>query len=122
MLIKLFRQHCQWSWRRRPLPCLQAAASTASTSSSSRPPRFYCKESLLRGKPGGSTAVEGDELKHLRVLRLKEGDLVELCDGLGNTVECSIVAIDRNRAWVQALQEPQRHPWRGPQWVLAVAW
>lgn len=64
---------------------------------SSRPHRFYVPQL------SGTTVLEGDEGRHaVRALRLREGDKVELCDGLGGTVTATITAVEKgsNRAWV----------------------
>ncbi len=52
---------------------------------------------------GSRIMIEGEEARHMaKALRLREGSMAEVCDGLGNTVECEITSMDarRQRAWV----------------------
>ena len=63
-----------------------------------QPPRFYA-EGRLPLEEGSVVRLEADESKHAtRVLRLKDGDVVELCDGVGGVVQA------RN------LRQPRRAP------------
>ena len=70
--------------------------------------------------------LEGEEAKHvIKSLRLKEGDLVEICDGMGSVVRCAISGVEavkgRWRAWASETAPPTFEPWRGHSLTLAVA-
>ena len=61
----------------------------------------------------GNAVVRGEDVKHIsRVLRLKAGDAVQLCDGQGNECEAAIVSIAqdavmfRTAPWTKAKSEP----------------
>jgi len=61
-------------------------------------PRFYCPSAL----PSGGTFELPEEAAHhaVRVLRLREGDRVEIFDGLGNERRGVIAALDGRRVTV----------------------
>ncbi|MEW5309926.1 MAG: hypothetical protein WDW38_001766 [Sanguina aurantia] len=84
-----------------------------------RPPRFYVS-TPLSSSTQSSFALDGDEARHAYVLRLKAGDQLELCDGLGWTQHCEISACDKTGASVYTLAQPVYHAWQGPAWVVAV--
>jgi len=61
-------------------------------------PRFFCKQTLL---PGGSFELPPEAAHHAaRVLRLREGDAVEIFDGLGNECRGRIDEISGKRVVV----------------------
>lgn len=114
------------SWRRLSSDRLQPAAASAGSAapqqvSSTRLPRLFYPSPLQDSAEGSTLQLEGEEAKHMKVLRMKESDVVELCDGVGRTLECRVVSVDRGRAWVEALAPPVLHPWRGPMYTVAVA-
>ena len=52
-----------------------------------KPPRFYTEDALPPDE-GTVLRLDAEEGKHAtRVLRLKEGDVVELCDGEGGVAK-----------------------------------
>lgn len=62
-------------------------------------PRFYCPQ--LPIALGSSIELEEEEARHaVRVLRLKHGDHVELCDGKGGVTLCEVAHTGRNSATV----------------------
>lgn len=124
---------------------LQKLIHERQNEASSRPPRFYTNEPIRPlnerpiplAQPSTSSAVsasaaaatyhiEGEEAKHMiKSLRLKEGDLVEMCDGRGNLVECLLSGVEssrgRWRACATEASSPRHEAWKGPSIVLAVA-
>jgi 16S rRNA (uracil1498-N3)-methyltransferase len=67
---------------------------------------------------------EGDEGRHaVRSLRVREGDIIEVCDGQGCLVQASITTVDRpgSRAWAQPTSPVTQVPPPAPNWVLAAA-
>ena len=81
-------------------------------------PRLFCTP-----LPAARLALSTEESRHAtRVLRLREGDAVELFDGAGAVVAARIVAIDaRGSADVEPCGAAQHVPWSGPRWDVAVA-
>jgi len=59
--------------------------------------RFFVKD---LGKEAGQASIRGDELRHLRVLRLKKGDAVALFNGSGLVRSGAIVSIGSSEAVV----------------------
>lgn len=57
-------------------------------------PRFFLSPSELSGS---SAALTGENAAHAKVLRLKSGDEVTLCDGAGNVYRGSVSEIDGGR-------------------------
>jgi glucose/arabinose dehydrogenase len=94
--------------------CSQAAAASPSTANSNQkqqqqqqqttdkqPPRFYAPQ--LPTSIGAAVQLEPDEARHaVRVLRLKQGDALELCDGRGSLVQCEVAYTEKNSATVSA--------------------
>jgi 16S rRNA U1498 N3-methylase RsmE len=69
-----------------------------------RPPRFYHLQSGPIAQ-GQQLELAPEEAKHAaRVLRLREGSLLELCDGCGGLTLASIARITRGRVSVVALE------------------
>lgn len=70
------------------------------------------------------TCREGDEGRHaVRSLRVREGDIIEVCDGQGCLVQAAITTVDRpgSRAWAQPTAPLTRVPLPSPTWIVAVA-
>ncbi len=68
-----------------------------------QPPRFYAQPGQLPTTIGSTVELEAEEARHaVRVLRLKPGDAVELCDGRGRMVAAEIVRADKGAAMVSA--------------------
>ncbi|KAF6251642.1 ribosomal RNA small subunit methyltransferase E [Scenedesmus sp. NREL 46B-D3] len=81
-------------------------------------PRFYAPQ--LPASVGAAVQLEPEEARHaVRVLRLKEGDALELCDGSGSLVQCQVAYTDKTSATVRL--HARTVPWQGPQWVVAAA-
>ena len=81
--------------------------------------------------PGATIALDPDDAKHARVLRLRDGSGVELCDGRGRVVGAVVAAGGGGGAGtspparnspltVTLTAQPTLVPWYGPAWVLAV--
>ena len=66
-----------------------------------------------------------DVQKHLRALRLRDGDQFDVCDGKGNVVTCALrtdSAAGRNAAQLAVVAQPPRSESPpSPAWTLAVA-
>ena len=57
--------------------------------------RFYLANDSWQGD---TLTLEGDEAKHCsRVMRTREGDLIEIFDGLGKSARCTVLSVDRDR-------------------------
>ena len=69
--------------------------------------RHYLQTSRLTS---GTIALTRDEARHLRtVLRICDGEVVELFDGRGLTMAARVVASDRQGLRLEAVAEPVRH-------------
>ena len=83
--------------------------------------------SLAGLSPGASLALDQEDAKHARVLRLREGAAVEVCDGLGRVAAGVVGAGGRAPGrpppalTITLTTPPALAPWAGPAWVLAVA-
>jgi len=87
-----------------------------------RPPRFYVPPAAFPGAPGAPSTLAGQEAFHaVKVLRLREGSRVEVCDGEGRVALCEVAAVTRREATVVAVGAPEAVPWAGPKLELAVA-
>lgn len=58
---------------------------------------------LIGKKDGEFLVIDGQELHHLKVLRLKEGDTIEVNDLNGNVYVGNIIAIEKNRGIIKPL-------------------
>ncbi|KAK3287019.1 hypothetical protein CYMTET_5457 [Cymbomonas tetramitiformis] len=88
---------------------------------SERLPRFYHSEPLPP-TIGALTAMSEAESRHaIRSLRLKEGDLIELCDGAGKFVKVRLVRIQRRDVLAEAVEELREEQWHGPRWQVVAA-
>ncbi|MCL2078036.1 MAG: 16S rRNA (uracil(1498)-N(3))-methyltransferase [Oscillospiraceae bacterium] len=66
-------------------------------------PRFFVNEKLM---VGGETGIFGDDAKHISdVLRMKAGEKVVLCDGLGCDYPSEIISIDKNKIEFKVLEK-----------------
>ncbi len=54
--------------------------------------------------------LSGPEVRHLRVMRVKVGDVVEVFDGAGTAGEATLLEIDDVRATLQLLNDPAALP------------
>ncbi len=61
---------------------------------------FYCKDIA----PGGYATLEGEESRHaVRVMRLREGDEINVTDGRGHLYGCRIVGADDRACVVETV-------------------
>lgn len=82
-----------------------------------RLPRFYAEKAAA----AGTIEVRGSEARHAaKVLRLKPGDCVEICDGDGVVSEVSLTHCAADRVAGHVMRSSAR-PWVGVRWRLAVA-
>jgi len=96
---------------------LLCRALQADARKSSRLPRFY--HSPLPATKGLRAKLGSAESKHAaRVLRLQEGDLIELCDGEGRTVHVRLVSTDKTGCLLEAVADVALAPWVGPRWEV----
>ena len=61
-------------------------------------PRFF-----IEAISGGEVRLTGDAAEHIRVLRLREGEKVTLCDGRGTDYLCRMAAIDDGAVRLEVL-------------------
>lgn len=57
-------------------------------------PKFFVSPSSISGS---LLVLEGENAAHARVLRLKKGDCVTVCDGSGADYECTVSEMDASR-------------------------
>lgn len=57
-------------------------------------PRFFLSMDHI---PGGSIELTGQQASHARVLRLRPGDAVTVCDGAGTDYDCSLAELTADR-------------------------
>lgn len=97
--------------------CLSRVRPRCLVTCAAAPPRLFCAP-----LPTSRLKLSAEESKHLRVLRLKAGDSVELFDGDGGLLAAQIVAFsERGVADVEPSGDLRRTPWTGPRWDIAVA-
>ena len=90
------------------LLCRHVAGAAVQLAASERAPRFFVQQ-RLPPSPGTPVQLPQEESKHaLRVLRLRESDRVELCDGLGNIVPAQIQSAALGLATVLTTDAPQQ--------------
>ncbi len=53
---------------------------------------------------GGRAIIRGRDAEHVKVLRLRPGEDVTLCDGEGNDYKCRLVQADREQAEMEVLE------------------
>ena len=77
---------------------------------------------------GAAVPISRDATKHLRALRIRQGDPFDICDGLGNVATCTLMHDDsannkrRQQDTLAIVQQAPRHePPPTPAWTLAVA-
>ena len=63
--------------------------------------RFFMAGTNLAG---GTVIIRGREAEHVKVLRLRPGEDVTLCDGEGNDYKCRLVQADREQAEMEVLE------------------
>lgn len=101
-----------------------AGIDKAQALAGSQSARFYvAPEVLAKAAEGAVFKLSKEETRHaLRVLRLREGDLVEVCDGKGRLVLARIGGLTHaNLAFVEATAPPRQVPWTQPKWEVVAA-
>jgi len=105
-----------------------AEVRRASAEASARLPRFLVPRETLPPAPGHRSALPPPEAAHAaRVLRLRPGAPLELCDGEGTVVNCAIETVDassrrgRERVDVVSTGAPRSTPFGGLRVDLMVA-
>ena len=79
---------------------------------------FYCKEMT----PTGLCTLDAEESRHaVRVLRMREGDPIEVTDGRGNLYRCRVVAADDRACVVEVVEQDHSIPSPQSSIHLAVA-
>ena len=64
-------------------------------------PRFFIAGTNLAG---GMAILRGRDAEHVRVLRLRPGEDVTLCDGQGTDYKCRLVSSDKEQAEAEILE------------------
>ena len=64
-------------------------------------PRFFIAGTNLAG---GMAILRGRDAEHVRVLRLRPGEDLTLCDGEGTDYKCRLVSADRDQAEAEVLE------------------
>ena len=64
-------------------------------------PKFFMAGTNLKG---GMAYVRGQDAEHIRVLRLRPGDDVWVCDGKGTDYKCHIVKTDKEEAQLEVVE------------------
>lgn len=82
-------------------------------------PRFYCPPPLLPTTPFELPAAAAHHAS--RVLRLREGDAVQIFDGIGNALDARIREISGKKVWLHELQSCMHEPSSSLHIVLAQA-
>ncbi|CAG9464605.1 unnamed protein product [Pedinophyceae sp. YPF-701] len=84
-------------------------------------PRFFVPTDYFPRSEGAATTLEGQDAQHaLRVLRMKPGAALDVCDGQGNVARCTITSVTRREAHAMAAEAPRVEQWRGPRVSVAV--
>src|SRR5438105_4609870 len=78
--------------------------------------RFFIEETP---ELGHTVRLPESELRHVRVMRLEEGEAVELVDGKGSLAKANLVTIDRKGAEAK-IEFIQKAPPLSPQVILAI--
>ena len=69
-------------------------------------PRFFMMGTNLSG---GMAYVRGRDAEHIRVLRIRPGDDVVICDGRGSDYKCRLIKSDREEAQLEVLEIGRAH-------------
>ena len=64
-------------------------------------PRFFMAGSNFKG---GTVYIRGRDAEHVRVLRLRPGEDVVICDGEGTDYKCRLVTADKEQAEAEVLE------------------
>ena len=64
-------------------------------------PRFFMAGTNLAG---GIAVLRGRDAEHLRVLRLRPGEEITICDGEGTDYQCRLLSCDKEQAEAEVLE------------------
>ena len=64
-------------------------------------PRFFMAGTNFAG---GIAVLRGRDAEHVRVLRLRPGEELTICDGEGNDYKCRLVSSDRDQAEAEVIE------------------
>lgn len=64
-------------------------------------PRFFVSDTEGFGK---TAIISGRDAEHIRVLRLRPGEALTICDGRGTDYKCSLLRSDKDEAEAEILQ------------------
>lgn len=64
-------------------------------------PRFFMSDA---GEFGDTIIVRGKNAEHIKVLRLRVGEELTICDGRGTDYKCSLIRSDKDEAEVKVLE------------------
>ena len=64
-------------------------------------PRFFMLGTNLSG---GRAMIYGRDAEHIRVLRLRPGESLTVCDGMGTDYRCRLVRSDRDEAEAEVVE------------------
>ena len=68
-------------------------------------PRFFMLGTNLSG---GRAMIYGRDAEHIRVLRLRPGESLTVCDGMGTDYRCRLVRSDRDEAEAEVVEVDRR--------------
>ncbi|MCF0138298.1 MAG: 16S rRNA (uracil(1498)-N(3))-methyltransferase [Oscillospiraceae bacterium] len=77
-------------------------------------PRFFMLGTNIKG---GTALIRGRDAEHIKVLRLRPGEKLTLCDGSGTDYNCRLVRSDRDEAEAEIIEvvpcraEPSVYTW-----------
>ena len=64
-------------------------------------PRFFMAGTNIMG---GMAVIRGRDAEHLRVLRLRPGEDMIICDGEGTDYKCRLVKADKEQAEAEVIE------------------
>lgn len=68
--------------------------------------RFYTKEKLSKS----DVLLQGEELRHIAVMRMKEGENVELINGKGELAEARVISLGKKEARLEVTSVQHKPP------------
>lgn len=64
-------------------------------------PRFFMSE---LNQSGGTVVITGRDAEHIRVLRLRQGESMTICDGRGTDYKCRLIRSDKDEAEAEIIE------------------
>ena len=64
-------------------------------------PRFFINEAF---GAGGTIIISGRDAEHIRVLRMRQGEAMTVCDGKGTDYKCRLIRSDKDEAEAEILE------------------